>query len=235
MTVRAVLAALALLLVAAAPAAAADVSLGVEPAAGVRLGSDTSLAGRVTDAGAPLAGRTVRLELREHPFTGAWRRRGEAVTAADGRYAFRLRLQRNHQARVVLTEAPPAPGAVSPIAQAYVLPAFTLTYDQRGARAIRIRPVYTVPRAVRLSAPTRFYVGPCKPNRRRACTAKRAPVDKRAETDRVRAGSYVARATVRIPAWYDGRFSYVSCFGYSAGSGMGNPKLRCPRTSVALR
>jgi hypothetical protein len=232
---RAVLAALALLLAAAAPATAADVSLTVAPAAGVRLGSDTSISGRVTEAAAPVAGRTVRLELREHPFTGPWRPRGEAVTAADGRFAFRVRLRRNHQARVVLPEAPPLPEAVSPIAQAYVLPAFTLTYDQRGARAIRIEQVYTVPRSVRLSAPTRFYVGPCKPNRRGACTAKRAPFAARAATERVRAGRYVARATVRIPAWYDGRFSYVSCFGYSKGSGMGNPKLRCPRSSVALR
>ena len=52
----------------------------------------------------------------------------------------------------------------------------------------------------------------------------------------MRAGRYVAtRDRPASPHSYDGRFSYVSCFGYSAGSGMGNPELRCPRTSVALR
>ena len=70
--------------------------------------------------------------------------------------------------------------------------------------------------------------------RKGRCTAKRAPFAAKARTRRVRAGRYVARATVRIPASFEGRFSYVSCFGYSKGSGMGDPALRCPRTSVRL-
>ena len=235
MTVRAILGAFTLLLAAAAPAAAADVSVTVAPEAGVRLGSKTEVTGKATQDGVPLGGRTVRLETREHPFTGGWQRRREAVTGADGGFAFAPSLERNHQVRVVLAGVPPEPDSVSPIATAYVLPAFTLTYRQRGTRRIRIEQVYTVPRRVRLSAPTRFYVGPCKPDPQGSCTAQRAPFATRAETERVRAGRYVARSTVRIPRAYEGRFSYVSCFGYSVGSGMGNPDLRCPRRSVALR
>src|SRR6185436_10612487 len=66
----AVLIAVAAALAAAAPASAADVSLKLGDAAGVRLGNATELAGRVTAAGAPLTGRTVRLEVRAHPFDG---------------------------------------------------------------------------------------------------------------------------------------------------------------------
>ncbi len=226
--------ALALVLCGAAPAAAAEVTVQVAPKAGVRLGNTTGVTGRATENGVPLVGRTVRLEVREHPFTGAWRPRTEGRTGADGRFAFSPTFTRNHQVRAVLVGVPPAPDVVSPLAHAYVLPAFTLSFEQGSGGRIRLRQVYTVPRRVRLTAPTRFYVGPCKPNRRGRCTAERAPFRKQTETRRVRAGRYVARATIRIPAAYEGRFTYVSCFAYSEGSGMGNPDLRCPRRSVRL-
>jgi hypothetical protein len=226
--------ALALLLATAAPAAAAELSISVDPRDGVRLGFDTKVTGVATENGAPLAGRTVRLEMRAHPFTGAWTPRGEAQTGADGGYSFSKRLKRNHQLRVVLVGVPPAPDVASPIAQAYVLPAFTLSFDQARGQRIKLRQVYTVPKAVKLTAPTRFYVGPCKPDKRGDCTAKRAPFRTKTDTRKIRAGRYVASATVRIPPKYKGRFTYVSCFGYSKGSGMGNPGLRCPRKSVRL-
>jgi hypothetical protein len=233
-TVRASLLALALLLAAAAPAAAADVTVAVAPEAGVRLGNQTGITGVVTENGAPLAGRTVRLEVRPHPFRGDWAPRSEARTGADGQYGFSPKLTRNTQVRVVLVGVPPEPDSISPIAQAYVLPAFTLSFEQARGRGIRLRQVYTVPKRVRLTAPTRFYVGPCKPSKKGKCTAQRAPFRTKTDTRRIRAGRYVARATVRIPKSYAGRFTYVSCFGYSDGSGMGNPKLRCPRRSVEL-
>ncbi len=155
--------ALALLLVgvAAAPAAAAEVTVQVAPKAGVRLGNTTGVTGRATENGVPLVGRTVRLEVREHPFTGAWRPRTEGRTGADGRFAFSPTFTRNHQVRAVLVGVPPAPDVVSPLAHAYVLPAFTLSFEQGSGGRIRLRQVYTVPRRVRLTAPTRFYVGPC--------------------------------------------------------------------------
>jgi hypothetical protein len=233
-TLRATLIASALLLVAAAPASAADVSLRVTPADGVRLGTASSIAGVVAEAGAPLAGRTVRLEVRRHPYKGPWTVRGTQTTGADGRYAFAPTFNRNHHVRVRLIGLPPQPDVLTPVRNAYVLPAFTLSFEQRGGRKIRIRQTFTVPREVRLTAPTRFYVGPCKPNARDECTARRAPFAKQAETRRVRAGRYVARTNVRIPASFGGRFSYVSCFAYSEGSGMGDPDQRCPRRSVLL-
>jgi hypothetical protein len=226
----------AAVLAVAAPASAADVSLAPADAEGVRLGDATELSGRVTDSGAPLAGRTVRLEVRPHPFDGPWEARRSAVTRADGTYAFAPRLRRNHQARARLDPLPDGSGGgLSPVVEAYVLPAFTLSFTSRGSRAIALRQVYTVPRAVRLRAPTRFYVGPCKPGSGGECTARRAPLAASARTRRVRAGRYVARARVRIPASFRGRFSYVSCFAYSKGSGMGDPDQRCPERSIRLR
>jgi hypothetical protein len=236
MTFRTALVATALALVPAAPASAAEVSLEVGSEAGVRLGSATELSGHVTEAGAPLAGRTVELELRRHPFKRAWRRTGiTATTAADGSYSFSRKLDRNHHVRVRLVGVPPAPDVLSPRRDAYVLPAFTLAFDQRGRRMLLLRQVYTVPRDARLSAPTRFYVGPCRPGQDGECTARRAEFRAAAETRKVRAGRYVAKATVRLPKAFRGRFQYVSCFVYSPGSGMGDPDQRCPRRFARLR
>jgi len=239
-TVRASLIAVALGLAAAAPASAAEVSVGVKPADGVRLGNATAIAGRVTQQGVPLPGRTVRLEIRKHPYKGAWKRKATRTTDAQGRYAFGPRLKRNHHIRVRLDGLPateytsPQPDTLSARRNAYVLPAFTLSFAQHGRRSIRISQTYTVPKGIKLTAPTRFYVGPCKPNNRDECTARRAPFAKQAPTRRVRAGRFLARANVSIPASFGGRFSYVSCFGYSKGSGMGDPGQRCPRKSVKL-
>jgi hypothetical protein len=234
-SVRTALIAIAFALTAAAPASAAEVSLTVTPADGVRLGNPIAVAGRATEAGAPLAGRNVRLETRPHPFKGDWRTVAVAVTGADGGFSFAPELDRNHEVRARLVGVAPAPDVLSGKLPAYVLPAFTLSYSQRGKRVLRLRQVYRVPRDVRLSAPTRFYVGPCRPDRRGRCTAPRARFRVAAETTRVRAGRYVSRATVRIPKSYGGRFQYVSCFVYSPGSGMGDPDQRCPREFARLR
>ena len=235
MTLRTALIAFALALAPAAPASAAEVALAVDPAAGVRLGSATEMTGRATEAGAPLTGRTVALEVRRHPFRRDWEETGvTATTAADGSFAFSRELDRNHQVRARLAGVAPEPDVLSPPANAYVLPAFTLTFRQRAKRVLRLRQTYTVPRDAALWAPTRFYVGPCRPRRGR-CTGKRAPLRATAETRRVRAGRYLARARVRIPRSYRGRFQYVSCFVYSPGSGMGDPDQRCPRKLARLR
>jgi hypothetical protein len=241
-SLRPALIAIALALAMASPASAAEVSLTVEPDAGVRLGSATTISGRVTEAGVPLADRTVSLEVRRHPFNRAWKRRASATTADDGRYTFAPMLNRNHRVRVRLEPAPPTrpyelpkPESLSRRRTAYVLPAFTLAFDQRGARMLRLRQTYTVPRDVELTAPTRFYVGPCRPGRRGRCKARRARLRATAETKRVRAGRYRAKATVRIPRTFRGRFQYVSCFLYSPGSGMGNPDQRCPKRYARLR
>jgi hypothetical protein len=234
---RTALVAIALAPALAAPASAAEVSLSLDSEDGVRLGSATKLSGSVTgDDGAPLAERTVALELRRHPYKRGWRRTAMTdVTGADGRFSFSRRLDRNHQVRVRLVGIPPAPDVFSPPREAYVLPAFTFSFDQRGARRLRLRQTYTVPRDATLTAPTRFYVGPCKPDESGDCTVRRAPFRVEAETRRVRAGRYLATARVRLPKSFRGRFQTVSCFVYSPGSGMGDPDQRCPRRFARVR
>jgi hypothetical protein len=233
---RTALATIALALSPAAPASAAEVSLNVEPEAGVRLGSATELTGRVTEAGAPLAGKIVTLELRRYPYKRAWKGTGITdTTAQDGSFAFKRKLDRNHQVRVRLVAVPPDTDVLSRRREAYVLPAFTLTFDQRGERRLRLRQTYTVPRDAELSAPTRFYVGPCRPDKSGACTARRVEFRTEAETRRVRAGRYVSSATLRLPKSFRGKFQYFSCFLYSPDSGMGDPDQRCPRRFARVR
>jgi hypothetical protein len=233
--VKPLLLALLLLLGLAAPAAASQVSIEAGPDGGVRLGGVNTITGTVTDdAGAPLAGREVRLEVRRHPFAGVWRRRATTTTDAAGAYAFRPELDRNHEVRVRLVGTLPEADTLSAVSNVFVLPAFKLSFAQRADGKIRVRQDYTVPGDVLLTAPTRFYVGPCTLKGQR-CTAKLAPLVAVAKTKQVRKGRYRATATVKIPRSYEGRFQYVSCFTYSKGSGMGDPEtLTCPKQSARV-
>jgi hypothetical protein len=231
---RTTVAAIAFAAALAAPAAAAEISLSVGSDAGVRLGQPTELTGKVTENGAALAGLTVALELRKHPYKGGWRRAGDTdVTAADGSFSFERDLDRNHQARVRLVDV--APTVYSAPREAYVLPAIRPSYRQRSRRRLRLRLEYTVPRDVELSAPTRFYVGPCERDRRGRCTARLARFRVEAETLRVRKGRYSATVRMRLPKSFGGQFQFVGCFVYSPGSGMGDPGQRCPRRYARLR
>jgi hypothetical protein len=213
----------------APPAAAAqtggraDVSVAVEPAGGVRYGAETTVRGAVTEVGAPLAGQPVVLEARRFPFEGEWEPLATATTDTAGAFAFARELDRNHQLRVRHEPT----DALSAVRRAFVYPSFTLAFEELAAGTIRITQLYRVPADVRLSARTRFYIGPQ--------TGRRARLRAVVPTRRVRAGRYRAVARVRIPASYDARFRYVSCFRYSPGSGMGDRARRCPPRFFPLR
>jgi len=245
MTGRLLILAGALALAGAAPAAAApDITLDVDPVGGVRLGRAVELDGAATDGATPLAGREVRLEVRRFPYKGAWKQRGTRTTDPQGRFSFAPKLDRNHEVRARLVGRGVLPGdnpyalpegdTVSVVRDVFVLPAFTLDFEELRTGVIRITQVYSVPKDVKLTKPTRFYVGPCKLAGGR-CTAKRAPLKAVARTKKLRKGRFRARARVRIPERFDNRFQYVSCFAYSPGSGMGDPDLRCPRKSARIR
>jgi hypothetical protein len=213
--VRAVLLA-TLMLALGAPAAHAAVTVGMKlsPEEG-RYGDATEVTGKALLDGAPYAGQAVRLEGRRYPFEDRFAVVDEALTAADGSYRFERELDRNWDLRVRVGDA------VSRRERAYVFPAFTLTYRVRSARVIRLTQRYRVPRGVRLEKPTIFYVGPRGEDR--------APRAATVEIERIRAGRYRATAVVRLPAEWDGKFRYASCFRYTGGSGMGNPRATCPR------
>jgi hypothetical protein len=180
----------------------------------VRYGTATTVRGAVTQTGVPLAGQPVVLEASRYPYRAGFQPLATAVTGPDGAYALQRELDRNHRVRVRHA------AGVSATLTAFVFPSFTLEFAELRAGLIRIVQTYRVPRDVRLKAPTRFYVG--------AQTHRRARLRATVPTRRMRAGRYRATARVRIPASYDGRFRYVSCFPYTRGSGMGDPRRRCP-------
>ena len=208
------LATLMLLLGAPAAHAAVQLEMRVSPSE-TRYGKMTRITGTALLDGAPHAGQPVQLEGRRYPFEREFGVIDEGVTAADGTYRFERKLDRNWDLRVR------AGDGVSERERAYVFPAFTLKFRARSSRVIRLVQRYRVPRGVRLEKPTIFYVG------RRG--AKRAPRVATGKLKRIRRGRYRSTAVVRLPAKWKGRFRYASCFRYTGGSGMGNPRASCPR------
>jgi hypothetical protein len=204
-----------MLLVAAPGAdAAVTVTMDVSPEEAT-YGEATEITGTALLDGAPYASQPVQLEGRRYPFEDEFAVLDTVTTAADGSYAFERELDRNWDLRVR------AGDGVSPRDRAYVFPAFELTFRARSSRVIKLTQRYRVPRGVRLEKPTIFYVGPRG--------AKRAPRAATGELERIRAGRYRSTAVVRLPARWKGRFRYASCFRYTGGSGMGNPRSSCPR------
>ena len=208
------LATLVLLLVAPAADAAVTVAMDIAPDE-TRYGENTEITGTALLDGAPYAGQPVTLEGRRYPFEDEFAVLETGVTGADGTYAFERELDRNWDLRVRVADG------VSSKERAYVFPAFTLTFRARSSRVIKLTQRYRVPRGVRLEKPTIFYVGPRG--------AKRAPRAGTGELERIRAGRYRSTVLVRLPARWKGRFRYASCFRYTGGSGMGNPRSSCPR------
>jgi hypothetical protein len=199
---------------ASAAQAAVTVDMKIAPEE-ARYGQVTKVTGTALLDGAPFAGQPLHLEARRYPFEDDFAVIEETVTAVDGTYRFEVELDRNTDLRVTTG------GAVSPRERAYVFPAVTLSFRARNSRVIRLTQRYRVPRGVRLEKPTIFYVGPRG--------AKRAPRAAIGELERIRAGRYRSAAIVRLPAAWKGKFRYASCFRYTGGSGMGNPRATCPR------
>lgn len=206
---------LAVLAVAPATAGAAVVEISVLPPGGADFGETQGVVGRLTGPyGAPFVGHKVVLEARRYPYRGRFSEFATATTGLDGRFSFERAFDRNHQVRVLA----PTFGDRSAVRSVYVFPRSNLTFRLVRRNVIRVTQLYATPRDVRLTKPTLFYVG------RRG--TRTAPLAARARTRRIRRGRFIARAQVRIPKAWHGRFRYASCFPYNAG--MGDPKIGCP-------
>ena len=204
------------MLLVAAPAAHAAVTVSIElTPAEAQFGQATKISGTVLGDGAPLANQPVELDVRRYPFALPFAPLDTTTTAADGTYAFEQSLNRNAQFRVI------AAATKSHRVHAYVFPDTTLTFRARSRRVIRLVQRYRVPTSVRLKQPTIFYVG-----KRGRKTAPRVATGKLVRT---KPGRYRSSAVVRLPKSWHGRFKYASCFRYTGGSGMGNPRAGCPR------
>jgi hypothetical protein len=220
----------ALILLATLPAAAsaAVVEIEITPEGGADFGETHAVTGKLTGPyGAPLVGRQVALEVRRYPYKRPFRPAGTATTGLDGRFSFEQEFDRNHQVRVLAPEF----GDRSAVRRVYVFPRTSLTFSLVRRNVIRIVQTYRTPKGVRLTAPTLFYVGRSgRPRAPLAARAKTKPVTRKVKGSKKRVrvkGRFRAVAQVRIPAAWNGRFRYASCFPYNAG--MGNPRLGCPK------
>ena len=213
---RSVLLATLTLLLAAPAAHAATTTVTLKgPRAQTIFGHATKLSGTVLTDRAPAANVPVQLEGRRYPFEGDWAVVDTATTAADGTYAFSRKLDRNWQFRAT------AAGMTSSRERVYVAPFTKFTIQPRSAKLVRFTQRYRVPKGVRLKQPTIFYVGPRK--------SKSIPRVASAKLERVRAGRYTSTALIHLKPEWKGFFRYASCFRYTGGSGMGNPRASCPR------
>jgi hypothetical protein len=204
-----------LVLLAGAPATQAATTVEIEVGPTAEYGKRTTVTGTVKVDGLPAPGRTVELLGRTHPFDGEYRVIARNHTIADGGFRFTPRLTRNADLRVR------AGDARSPRWRAYVNPAFTLDYHARSSQEIVVIARYRVPRDVRLTRRTLFYVA--------RSGASNGPVVARADLERRRPGRYRATATVELPKRWNGRFRYAGCLPYSPGSGMGDARAACPQ------
>lgn len=196
----------------AAPTLVVDVK---KPTVGY--GTRHTVTGTLADGLTPLAGQQVILEGRRYPYDGSYRVMAKALTDAKGNFTFKPKLDRDHVLRVVA----PAQRLTSERQHAYTLPSFSLSYRAIEPGVARLTQRYTVPKPVKLTAPTHFYLG-----RRGAKYASKTMIG---PTRRTSAGHYRAAVTVRLPAAWHGRFRFGSCFRTSQGSGMGDPKATCPK------
>jgi len=109
----------------------------------------------------------------------------------------------------------------SPVLDFYRPDLHRILLDALAPGVVRLYQRYTVPKTVKLTSPTYFYLG------RRG--AKKASMRKTAKVERAKAGRYTSQVDVTLPASWHGAFRYASCFRGSKGAGMGNPRQRCPR------
>jgi hypothetical protein len=218
-TVRRLLAAIFVLVLAPA-AQAAELSIDVDEGdRGIHWGESHQVNGTLTSDGrTPLGGQQVVLQGRPFPFDDPFMQLATATTAADGTFTLRTELSRNTKLRAFA----PALGTRSKQITAHLFPATHLSFRQVRPGIVRITQDYRVPRSATLGGKTLFYVAP-----RDARTSR---INRTAKTRRVRAGRFRARVTVTIPESFGGRFRYAACYRYSPGSGLGDPKISCPRS-----
>jgi hypothetical protein len=199
-----------------ATASAADLSLSVENS-DVQFGKPHAASGRLVEGTTPLAGQRVELQARQFPYDGDFETIDAATTDANGAFAFERKFARNMQLQAVA----PVQAATSSVVRAYVFPRTSLGFKALSRGRLRFTQTLRAPKNVKLSARTYFYLA-----RKGAKTARRVA---KAKPKRVGSGRYEATATVKLPRSFGGRFRYASCFRYSEGSGLGDPRAACPK------
>jgi hypothetical protein len=218
----AVLVFLAALLLAPAGAYAAP-TLGVKLSKNsVRYGAAHTITGTLSDGTVALGAQEVVLEGRRYPYEGSYRVIARTTTDAAGKFTFKPELDRNHRLRVIA----PAQSVTSDVLQTYTLPSFDLSFRALKPGVVRLYQRYTVPKTVKLTSPTLFYLG--------ARGAKKASLRKTGHLKRTKAGRYTSQVDVTLPSGWHGAFRYASCFRASPGTGMGDPGAKCPKLKLTF-
>lgn len=211
---RCLLISIAALLATAAPAAAADISLGIAPVNGLQYGGEHRFRGFLTENGAPLAGQVVTLHARRFPYEGDFAVLQQATTGANGAFEFHQRLDRNHDVRVSGADA------ISQVRTAFVYPRISQEFKALRRGRLRLIQRYRTAADVILTERTHFYLG-----RGNALLGRLVG---RASTEQVGAGRFVSRVVVRLPRSFKGRFQFGGCIPGDLAAGMGDPDKRCP-------
>ena len=193
--------------------------------------------GTLTEVGAPLAGQPVVLEARRFPFTRRWLPLATATTDATGASPSRASSTATTRSACGSSPrragdgayVPPRGRTLSPVRVAYVLPSFTLAFEQLRRGRIRITQVYPVPADVRLT-PARASTsarqgGPRAPGR----AARPSP------TRRVRAGPLPGAGERADPRPLRRPLPLRELLPVLARLGHGRPGPRCPRRFARLR
>jgi hypothetical protein len=208
---------LLVLLLFPATAAASELSFTLVTNGGVRFGSPHEMEGVLTEGGLPLAGQPVEIQARPYPYTGEFETVATLVTGDDGGYGLSRKFGRNVELRAFA----PAQQVLSPQRMGYVFPRPRSVFKALPKDRLRITQFLRTPAGVRLTAKSIFYLGPRN--------AEVAPAVARAKPKRIGRGRFRATAVVELPRRWKGAFRYGSCFRYSEGSGLGDPKAHCPR------
>jgi hypothetical protein len=188
----------------------------------VRYGAAHTITGSLFEGTVPLGAQEIVLEGRRYPYEGSYRVIARTKTDAEGKFSFKPELDRNHRLRVTA----PAQAVTSDVLNAYTLPSFELSFRALRPGVVRLYQRYTVPKSVKLTSPTLFYLG------KRG--AKRASLRETGKLKRTKAGKYTSQVDVTLPQSWHGAFRYASCFRPSPGSGMGDPDASCPRLRLAF-
>ena len=161
--------------------------------------------------------RATRPARRSCSRAGATRTRAPTAssiattTDAEGKFTLQAELDRNHRLRVTA----PAQSVESDVLQAYTLPGFELSFRAAAPGVVRLYQRYTVPKQVRLTAPTLFYLGPRG--------AKRASIRGPASSSACAPATTRRRSRSRCPRAGTARSATRAASAPSAGSGMGDP------------
>jgi hypothetical protein len=188
----------------------------------VQYGAAHTVTATLLDGATPLADQEVVLEGLRYPYEGSYRVIDRQTSDAEGKVTFKPELDRNHRLRVLA----PALTLESDVLNAYTLPAFELSFRALRPGVVRLYQRYTVPKTVKLKSPTLFYLG----SRR----AKTASLRESGDLDRTKAGRYSSHVTITLPDGWNGAFRYASCFRPTAGTGMGDPRAKCPKLRLAF-